>query len=88
MSCASRWNEGKIHLGFLYAADPSLCSAAQMMPAGLGFKSLVEELAGTSIAPAATNQDDIYLAHPESIVGADEMYGYYAAAPERSLPPR
>jgi glycine/D-amino acid oxidase-like deaminating enzyme len=21
---ASRWNEGKIHLGFLYAADPSL----------------------------------------------------------------
>jgi FAD dependent oxidoreductase len=77
MSCASRWNEGKIHLGFLYAADPSLRSAAQMMPAGLAFKSLVEELTGTSIAPAATNQDDIYLVHPESIVDADEMYRYF-----------
>ena len=24
---ASRWNEGKIHLGFLYSADPSLRTA-------------------------------------------------------------
>ena len=25
---ASRWNEGKIHLGFLYAADPTLRTRA------------------------------------------------------------
>lgn len=26
-SAASRWNEGKIHLGYIYSADPSLKSA-------------------------------------------------------------
>ena len=24
VACASRWNEGKIHLGYLYGADPTL----------------------------------------------------------------
>ena len=30
---ASRWNEGKIHLGYLYAADPSLETARRVLPA-------------------------------------------------------
>ncbi|HEX8944702.1 MAG TPA: FAD-dependent oxidoreductase, partial [Gemmatimonadaceae bacterium] len=29
---ASRWNEGKIHLGFLYAADPTLSTATRLIP--------------------------------------------------------
>jgi len=41
---ASRWNEGKIHLGFLYNADGSMQSAERMLPGGLAFKPLVEEL--------------------------------------------
>ena len=29
---ASRWNEGKIHLGHLYAADPGLQTARRLLP--------------------------------------------------------
>ena len=46
---ASRWNEGKIHLGFLYAGDPSLATARKMVPGGLAFRPIVEELIGRSI---------------------------------------
>lgn len=77
MEGASRWNEGKIHLGFLYAADPSMHSAARMIPGGLAFKRLTEELIGASIAPAVTAEDDVYLVHPDSVVDADAMGRYF-----------
>ena len=43
---ASRWNEGKIHLGHLYAADPSLQTARCVLPGGLAFKPLKRPLIG------------------------------------------
>ena len=52
---ASRWNEGKIHLGYLYTADPSLDTARRLLPGGLAFKSLTEELIGCrSMRPLGT----------------------------------
>ena len=38
MTGASRWNEGKIHLGYLYAGDPSGNTADKLMPGGIAFK--------------------------------------------------
>lgn len=76
-SAASRWNEGKIHLGFLYSADPSLKTARHVVHGGLAFKPLVEELIGCSIDPATTSTDDIYLCHRDSLVPADAMQAYY-----------
>ena len=73
---ASRWNEGKIHLGFLYAGDPSLATARKMVPGGLAFRPIVEELIGRSIAPAISLTDDIYLTHRNSIVTADATAAY------------
>jgi hypothetical protein len=70
---ASRWNEGKIHLGYLYAADPSLATARKMLPGGLAFRSLVEELVGCSIASAISSDDDVYLTHRESIIDPKAM---------------
>jgi glycine/D-amino acid oxidase-like deaminating enzyme len=78
-SGASRWNEGKIHLGHLYAADPSLRTARRLLPGGLAFKSLVEALVGTSLDAAVTTHDDTYLVHRDSVVGADAMGGYLDA---------
>jgi len=75
-SAASRWNEGKIHLGFLYSADPSLKTARHVVHGGLAFKPLVEELIGCSIDPATTSTDDIYLCHRDSLVPADAMQAY------------
>jgi len=69
-SGASRWNEGKIHLGFLYAADPTLATAERLIPGGLAFKDLVEDLIGCSIDGAITPEDDVYLIHKDSVVPA------------------
>ena len=66
-SGASRWNEGKIHLGFLYAADPSLRTARRILPGGLAFRRLVEDLVGRSLEPAITPGDDLYLVHRDSV---------------------
>lgn len=82
-SAASRWNEGKIHLGYLYAADTSLDSAEHVMPGGLMFRPLVEELLGTSIEPAVTRQNDIYLCHRNSVVKPDAMENYMRQVTEK-----
>ena len=41
---ASRWNEGKIHLGYLYAAAPTTSTAQAMIPGGLAFGRIVIRL--------------------------------------------
>jgi glycine/D-amino acid oxidase-like deaminating enzyme len=73
---ASRWNEGKIHLGFLYAADPSLNTATRLIPGGLAFSDLVARLVGRSIDDYSTD-DDVFLVHRDSVVDA-ESFGAYA----------
>lgn len=76
MHGASRWNEGKIHLGYLYAADPSLATARRLLPGGLAFRRIVEDLLGESIAPAVAVDDEIYLTHRDSVCGAPAMASY------------
>ena len=49
MQATSRWNEGKIHLGYLYGADPTLNTARHVIPGGLMFGALVEELIGRDL---------------------------------------
>ena len=85
---ASRWNEGKIHLGYLYAGDPSLATAARVQPGGLAFARLTEELIGTSIAPVVSEQDEIYLVHRDSVTSVAAAAAYYdaVAALVRSQP--
>lgn len=79
---ASRWNEGKIHLGYLYAAAPSLETARRLLPGGLLFKTLIEELVGGSIDEAVSDQDDVYLVHRRSVVGLDATARYVKAVRE------
>jgi hypothetical protein len=76
---ASRWNEGKIHLGYLYAGDPSLETARRLLDGGLAFKGLVERLIGRSIEHATSPGDDVYLVHRRSIVDPDTTVAYYDA---------
>lgn len=78
LSGASRWNEGKIHLGYLYAADPSLDTARRLIPGGLAFADRMRELVGVGPAEAGA-RDDIYLIHRDSIVGADAANRYFDA---------
>jgi hypothetical protein len=71
---ASRWNEGKIHLGYLYTGDPSLRTARKLLPGGIAFPRLVKDLVGRDIQDFATRDDDIYLIHRKSVVPADEAF--------------
>jgi glycine/D-amino acid oxidase-like deaminating enzyme len=73
----SRWNEGKIHLGFLYAGDQTLATARKLIPGGLAFRPIVEELVGRSIESAISISDDLYLTHRDSIVDAAAMASYF-----------
>jgi glycine/D-amino acid oxidase-like deaminating enzyme len=79
MSAASRWNEGKIHLGYLYGADPSLATARLVLPGGLVFGRLVAELIGEPIASFVTPADDIYLVHRDSVVGPEALAAQFVA---------
>lgn len=82
-TAASRWNEGKIHLGYLYSADPSLRTAAHVLPGGLLFRPLVEDLLSTSLDPVITQGDDVYLCHRQSVVPPDAMAAYTQQVTER-----
>jgi glycine/D-amino acid oxidase-like deaminating enzyme len=79
MRGASRWNEGKIHLGYLYAADPTLRTAQRVLDGGLAFTPLVEELIGESVECHMTDADDIYLIHRESVVDVATAGAYFDA---------
>ena len=78
LSGASRWNEGKIHLGYLYAADKSLETARRVLPGGLAFGPLIEDLIGGKLTDVTTD-DDVYLVHRESVATAESMAAYFNA---------
>lgn len=73
---ASRWNEGKIHLGYLYAGDPTLATAKKLLTAGLMFPELVEHLTGEP-ARYVTGGQDCYLVHRDSVVSPDRVAAYF-----------
>jgi glycine/D-amino acid oxidase-like deaminating enzyme len=75
MQGASRWNEGKIHLGYLYPADPSLNTAARLIPGALAFRELMERLTGCSLENWVS-EGDVYLVHRKSVVNRDAYAGY------------
>ena len=73
MAAASRWNEGKIHLGYLYAADPTPATAQHMLTGGLLFEERLRELIGVDLDGHVTRDDDTYLVHRTSVVGPDAL---------------
>lgn len=77
-SGASRWNEGKIHLGFLYAGDPSFRTAGRILPGGLAFRPLLEELLGCPLRNV-TETADLYLVHRESVVSPAGIRAYFGS---------
>ena len=79
---ASRWNEGKIHLGYLYGGDPSLATARRLLPGGLRFRALTEQLIGCSLDGRITERGDVYLVHRRSVVDASSAGRYFAAVNE------
>ncbi|WP_273543411.1 FAD-dependent oxidoreductase [Sneathiella sedimenti] len=73
MMGASRWNEGKIHLGYVYSGDPTLASARHVLSGGVSFAPLVSDILATDIRPFATTEDDLFILHRDSVVDETEF---------------
>jgi glycine/D-amino acid oxidase-like deaminating enzyme len=65
---ASRWNEGKLHLGFVYANDPSFRSADAMMGASLAFLPTMERLLGRDLSHLVARSPFLYGVPRDSLV--------------------
>lgn len=74
---ASRWNEGKIHLGFLYAGDPTFRTAQALLAAGLDFRDQVERLTGITLDEVTSRSDDHYLVQRNSLVAPEAAGAYF-----------
>jgi hypothetical protein len=78
MTQASLRNEGKIHLGFVYANDPSLRSAATMVEGAATFGPLLERWLGTPITNLRRSTPFNYAVHRRSMLSADEFEAHLA----------
>ena len=82
MAATSRWNEGKIHLGYLYGADPTTSTAQHILPGSLLFADRARDLIGSDLGGHTTTDDDIYLLHRDSVVDPDAMRARFGAISE------
>lgn len=71
-------NEGKVHLGYMYAADPSLATAKRMMAGALAFAPFFERHLGIAVDSHATSVPAAYVVHRDSQHDAAEVAAYLA----------
>jgi glycine/D-amino acid oxidase-like deaminating enzyme len=75
---ASYVNEGKIHLGHVYANDPTFETARLMLRAALAFAPLVEELVGGPVPwPALASTPFVYCVARGSQLPVEQLLDHY-----------
>lgn len=75
---ASSNNEGKIHLGFVYAGDPSLKTARLMAAGALSFQSLLRRWCGGAIDGLPLSSPFHYVVHRDSLIHPDAVAAHLA----------
>ena len=73
MSQASLQNEGKVHLGYVYANDHTLRTARIMIAGALTFAPHLRRLLGPQFDRIAVSTPFYYLVHANSLLSADEV---------------
>lgn len=76
---ASLRNEGKIHLGLIYAAEPGRRTALRQLEGALSFRRLLAEWVGPEIDALPVAAPFVYLAAPDSVLGPDALEEHFAA---------
>lgn len=74
MTAASRWNEGKIHLGFTYTGTPVLATARLMIAGASEFEPVLEAVTGSTLPPEWWTVPVIYLVDDHSIFPASVLW--------------
>src|SRR6516225_3385445 len=69
-------NEGKIHLGYMYAGDPTLSTAKTMMTGTLSFAPFLERYLGQPAESFSVSVPAYYVVHRDSQRGADDVCAY------------
>jgi glycine/D-amino acid oxidase-like deaminating enzyme len=70
---ASVQNEGKIHLGYVYAHDRTLRTARTMIRGAIAFAPLLRRWIGDAVDAIPVSTAFYYLVHADSLLGADEV---------------
>lgn len=78
MARASRHNEGKIHLGFVYANDLTLKTARLMARTAVRFAPMLRE-SGVDLGGVIRSDPFVYAVHHRSLLSPDALGARYAA---------
>lgn len=78
LSRAAVANEGKIHLGYMYAGDRTFSTAKTMMTGALSFGSFLERYISLSTESFSLSVPATYVIHRDSQVSPDVACGYLA----------
>jgi glycine/D-amino acid oxidase-like deaminating enzyme len=76
LSRAAIANEGKIHLGYMYAGDPTLATAKTMMVGALAFAPFLERYLGQPAHSFSVSVPATYIVHRDSQLSTDVVCGY------------
>src|SRR5690242_8201579 len=76
LSRAAVANEGKIHLGYMYAGDPTLATAKTMMTGALAFAPFLERHLGQPANSFAVSVPATYIVHRDSQRCTDDVCTY------------
>lgn len=79
LSRTSTHNEGKIHLGYVYANDPTLQTARLMARGALCFSSLLRRWIGDAIDAIPVSDPFYYVVHRQSLLDVPEIENYLRA---------
>jgi len=86
MAQASLRNEGKVHLGFVYAKDDSGKTPALMLEASLKFAPLIERWLGRRLPWGEIRSNPfVYAVLADSMLGSDSLLESYQRLQERYL---
>jgi glycine/D-amino acid oxidase-like deaminating enzyme len=77
MNRASLRNEGKIHLGLIYANDPSLATARLQLRGALQFRALLRRWIGARADALSRSTAFFYLVARDSVLSPDRLRQHY-----------
>ena len=77
MSQASAQNECKIHLGYVFANDPSLATARVLSKGALNFAPLMRRWLGDGFDNMPVSSPFCYLVHNDSMVPLEALEHHY-----------
>src|SRR3954466_10702246 len=79
LSRAAVANEGKVHLGYMYANDPSLATARLMMQGALAFAPFFERHLGLAQHSMTTSHPAAYVVHRDSQRTPEQVSQYLSS---------